>query len=78
MDKMTSTLAAHPFLAGLSPEYLQLVTECASLINFAADQVIFKVRRQGPAVFPAAIRPGGGGNPPAPPWSQNPLYPGGG
>jgi CRP/FNR family transcriptional regulator, cyclic AMP receptor protein len=42
MDNLESTLTAHPFLAGLSPEYLQLVTDCASLINFAADQVIFK------------------------------------
>ena len=42
MDTLESTLTAHPFLTGLSPEHLQLVTECASLINFAADQVIFK------------------------------------
>ena len=42
MDTMESTLTAHPFLTGLSPEHLQLVTKCASLINFAADQVIFQ------------------------------------
>ena len=42
MDNMISTLSAHPFLAGLSPSYLQLVTECASLLNFAADEVIFR------------------------------------
>jgi CRP/FNR family transcriptional regulator, cyclic AMP receptor protein len=42
MENIESTLTAHPFLAGLAPKYQQLVTECASLINFAADQVIFK------------------------------------
>jgi CRP/FNR family transcriptional regulator, cyclic AMP receptor protein len=42
MDNLESTLAAHPFLAGLSPQYLQLVAECASLVNFSASQVIFR------------------------------------
>jgi CRP/FNR family transcriptional regulator, cyclic AMP receptor protein len=42
MDNLESTLVAHPFLAGLSPQYLQLVAECASLVNFSASQVIFR------------------------------------
>jgi CRP/FNR family transcriptional regulator, cyclic AMP receptor protein len=42
MSDMTSTLSEHPFLAGLSPTYLNLVTECATLVNFAADELIFK------------------------------------
>lgn len=42
MDNLTSTLTAHPFLAGLAPDHLQLISKCASLVNFAADEVIFK------------------------------------
>jgi CRP/FNR family transcriptional regulator, cyclic AMP receptor protein len=41
MDNLEPTLAAHPFLAGLSAQYLQLVAGCASLVNFSANQVIF-------------------------------------
>ncbi len=41
MEHMEATLTAHPFLAGLSPHHLSLVAECASLVNFAANQVIF-------------------------------------
>ncbi len=41
MDNLESTLAGHPFLAGLSSQYLQLVAGCASLVNFSANQVIF-------------------------------------
>ena len=51
MDTMTSTLASHPFLNGLAPEYLQLVTECASLVNFAADQFIFKAGDRTQQIF---------------------------
>jgi CRP/FNR family transcriptional regulator, cyclic AMP receptor protein len=42
MDNLTAQLVAHPFLAGLSAAYLELVQKCASLVNFAADQVIFQ------------------------------------
>jgi CRP-like cAMP-binding protein len=41
MDNMAATLAAHPFLAGLSPQHLQMVAPCATLVNFTANQVIF-------------------------------------
>jgi CRP/FNR family transcriptional regulator, cyclic AMP receptor protein len=42
MDNLASTLAVHPFLAGLSSEFLEQVKKCASLVNFAANQVIFQ------------------------------------
>ena len=51
MDNLESTLAAHPFLAGLSPQYLQLVAECASLANFTADQVIFRAGAKAHQVY---------------------------
>ena len=41
MDNLESTLAAHPFLAGLSAQHLQLVAPCASLTNFPANHTIF-------------------------------------
>ena len=46
MDNLASTLAVHPFLAGLSAEYLEMVQKCASLVNFAANQVIFQAGDQ--------------------------------
>lgn len=51
MDNMTSTLAAHPFLAGLAPKYLDLVAECATPVNFAADQFIFKAGDKAQRIF---------------------------
>jgi CRP/FNR family transcriptional regulator, cyclic AMP receptor protein len=42
MDDLASLLPAHPFLAGLSTEYLALVQKCAALVNFTANQVIFQ------------------------------------
>jgi CRP-like cAMP-binding protein len=41
MDNLEATLAAHPLLTGLSPHYLQMIAQCASLVNFSANQVIF-------------------------------------
>jgi CRP-like cAMP-binding protein len=41
MDNLEATLATQPLLAGLSPHYLQLVAQCAALVNFSANQVIF-------------------------------------
>lgn len=41
MENLESTLAAHPFLAGLPSHHLQLLAACASLKNFGANQVIF-------------------------------------
>jgi len=35
-------LAEHPFLKGLRPEYIQLITGCASNIKFEAGQTIHK------------------------------------
>jgi CRP/FNR family cyclic AMP-dependent transcriptional regulator len=42
MDELEATLGMHPFLTGLSPHSLHMVAECASLVNFAANQVIIK------------------------------------
>jgi CRP-like cAMP-binding protein len=41
MDNLEATLAAQPFLTGISPQYLQTIVQCASLVNFSANQVIF-------------------------------------
>lgn len=41
MDNLEATLAAQPFLAGLSAGHLHLVAGCASLVNFPANHVIF-------------------------------------
>ena len=41
MDKLEAALAAHPLLTGLTPQYLQMVAECAAMVNFSANQVIF-------------------------------------
>lgn len=42
MDVLEATLETHPFLTGLAPDYLHMVAECASLVNFAANQIIIK------------------------------------
>jgi CRP/FNR family transcriptional regulator, cyclic AMP receptor protein len=51
MDNLESTLAAHPFLAGLSALHLQLVAGCASLVNFRANQIIFAEGEEAHQLF---------------------------
>lgn len=41
METLEPILAEHPFLTGLEPEHLQLLAECASLVNFNPGQMIF-------------------------------------
>lgn len=42
MESLEPILAEHPFLTGLEPRYLKLLAECASLVNFKPDQMLFK------------------------------------
>ena len=42
MDKLDRILSQHPFFNDLSPEYLQLVTGCASNVRFEQEQMIFR------------------------------------
>jgi len=42
METLEPILAAHPFFHGLKPEYLSLITGCASNVRFKADEVIYK------------------------------------
>jgi CRP-like cAMP-binding protein len=37
-----SIISAHPFCAGLAPEYVALMVGCASNVRFEADQPIFR------------------------------------
>jgi CRP/FNR family transcriptional regulator, cyclic AMP receptor protein len=46
MDELEATLETHPFLTGLTPDYLHLVAGCASLKNFAANELIIKTGQQ--------------------------------
>ena len=39
---MATRVALHPFLAGMNRTQLALLTDCATLIHFAAGQVIFR------------------------------------
>lgn len=41
MTSLEPLLAEHPFLKGLKPEYLELVTGCASNVRFEANQQIY-------------------------------------
>jgi CRP/FNR family transcriptional regulator, cyclic AMP receptor protein len=41
MQTLEPILAEHPFFKGLKPEYLQLVTGCASNVRFEAGTYIF-------------------------------------
>jgi len=41
MTSLEETLAAHPFLTGLSPQQLQFLLPCASFVSWPADQTIF-------------------------------------
>ena len=40
--KLEASVAAHPFLIGLSEHYTRLLTDCAMLTRFDAGQVIFR------------------------------------
>ena len=42
MDNLESTLAAHPFLAGLSSPHLQLVAGCAPTLRKRDQQAAVK------------------------------------
>ena len=42
MQTLEPILAAHPFFKGLKPEYLQLVTGCASNVRFDTGTYIFR------------------------------------
>lgn len=42
MQTLEPILAEHPFFKGLKPEYLQLVTGCASNVRFEAGTYIFR------------------------------------
>lgn len=42
MRTLEPFLAEHPFLRGLSPEYIKLLTGCASNVRFDAGQFIFR------------------------------------
>ena len=42
MQTLEPILANHPFFKGLKPEYLQLVTGCASNVRFEAGKYIFR------------------------------------
>lgn len=41
MENLEATLAAHPFLAGLSRQHLSLLAPCATLVSFPANHTIF-------------------------------------
>ncbi len=42
MKSLESILANHPFFKGLEPEYLALITGCASNVKFEAGQFIYR------------------------------------
>lgn len=42
MKALKSTIADHPFLKGLSPAHLQVMTDCAMRCHFDAGQLIFE------------------------------------
>ena len=41
MENLERIVSDHPFLKGLKPEYLQLITGCASNVRFDAGQYLF-------------------------------------
>lgn len=51
MDNLRSLLAEHPFLAGLATEQLALLEHCASLVNFAAGQIIYQAGEQAHFIY---------------------------
>lgn len=42
MSQLAEALAAHPFLAGLDPQHLQLILPCASLVSFPINETFVK------------------------------------
>ncbi len=42
MQTLESILAEHPFFRGLEPQYLQLITGCASNVRFGVGEYIFR------------------------------------
>ena len=42
LEPMATRVALHPFLAGMQPRQLALLTDCAMVVRFAAGQVIFR------------------------------------
>ena len=42
METLEHLLIEHPFLKGLDPKYIQLITGCASNIRFDAGQIIIR------------------------------------
>ena len=44
IDKLESLIVKHPFLSGLNPHFYHFFNECATLLQFGADQPIFQER----------------------------------
>lgn len=42
METLEHLLSEHPFLKGLDPKYIQLITGCASNVRFDAGQIIIR------------------------------------
>jgi CRP/FNR family cyclic AMP-dependent transcriptional regulator len=42
LETLEPLLSEHPFLTGLDPKHLQLITGCASNVRFDAGQIIFR------------------------------------
>jgi CRP/FNR family transcriptional regulator, cyclic AMP receptor protein len=42
MEPLDKLVAKHPFLTGLDPQFLQFLTDCATVRRFAAQQQIFR------------------------------------
>jgi CRP-like cAMP-binding protein len=42
IEPMSTHVALHPFLAGMNRTQLALLTDCATMIHFAAGQIIFR------------------------------------
>lgn len=51
MQTLEPILAEHPFFNGLQPEYLQLVTGCASNVRFDAGTYIFREGEEASQFF---------------------------
>src|SRR4051794_2998019 len=41
-DHLRQLTAAHPFLGGMSAHHLDMVADCASLVQLEANQVLFR------------------------------------
>ncbi|MBI5217124.1 MAG: cyclic nucleotide-binding domain-containing protein [Ignavibacteriae bacterium] len=42
MENLENIVSEHPFLKGLDPQYIQLVSGCASNVRFEAGQYLFR------------------------------------